>query len=87
VSLESTCCRATPCCLETCRLCLPCGLMVADVVAAYPEGLTHAQVSALLCVSETHARRLESQAMARTEKALVKERAKRGITKSYGSLA
>jgi DNA-directed RNA polymerase specialized sigma24 family protein len=61
--------------------------MVADVVAAYPEGLTHAQISALLCVSETHARRLETQAMAHTEKAFGKRRAKRGITKGYGSLA
>ncbi len=78
VSLESTCCRAAPCCLETCRLCLPCGLMVADVVAAYPEGLTHAQISALMHVSETHARRLESQAMVHTEKALVKRHARRG---------
>ena len=73
-----TCHRDDPCLRPDCRLCLPCGLMVADVVAAYPEGLTHAQISALMHVSETHARRLESQAMARTEKALVKRHAKRG---------
>lgn len=46
--VENKCCRETPCRKDSCRLCLPCGLMVADVVAAYPDGLSQQQIAVLL---------------------------------------
>jgi hypothetical protein len=59
--VEKNCSRETPCRKGSCRLCLPCGLMVADVVAAYPEGLSEETVAALMGVSQqiTNAHKLQ----------------------------
>jgi hypothetical protein len=45
--------REAPCLKDSCRLCLPCGLMVADVVAAYPDGVSSETIAALTGVWRT----------------------------------
>ncbi len=69
----SACTRRVPCRLEGCRKCTVTGAYVNDVVAAYPEGLTQTQVSALLGVSQQRIAKIEAQALAKLRKALAAE--------------